>query len=210
MTTILEIGGALTWKDGFSVDADGAPNAYAPAGSGLLAMDYLSNAGRPGNWWALAVDQSGEPIVQGDDDPCPGYYVSTTALVDGSRPHSDPRRYVDATRVPYVSIARDLHARGIVVGDVAMVLYQDRRCGAIVADVGPTGQYGEGSIALAEALGIPSSPKTGGCADGVTWIVFLRSRTVPPWPRPVDDFQGQAEALFAQLGPDRIMGLLGA
>jgi hypothetical protein len=34
------------------------------------------------------------------------------------------------------------------------------------------GKYGEGSIALARALGIPSSPRNGGCADGVTFVVF--------------------------------------
>jgi hypothetical protein len=34
----------------------------------------------PGNWWAL-VTRNGRPIVQGADDPAPGFYVSTTTLV---------------------------------------------------------------------------------------------------------------------------------
>src|SRR5436190_8751147 len=71
------------------IDADGAngqhglPPAYAPSSYGAPALDNLGDAGRPGNWWALATDNGhadGEPIVQTQGQPCPGAYISETSL----------------------------------------------------------------------------------------------------------------------------------
>lgn len=56
---------------------------------------------------------------------------------------------------------------------LAMALYRGLKCAAVVADIGP--RPGEGSIVLAEALGIPSSPKHGGVDSGVTYVRFPRS-----------------------------------
>ncbi|GAB4023719.1 hypothetical protein GCM10028808_74810 [Spirosoma migulaei] len=39
---------------GLAVDADGSPRAYNKDNS--KALDYLANAGKVGNWWALATD----------------------------------------------------------------------------------------------------------------------------------------------------------
>jgi hypothetical protein len=171
-----------TWTGGLAIDADGSPHAYAPAG--IVALDYLANAGRPGNWWGLACDHDGRPYVQRASDPAPGYYVSTTALVDRSRPLWDPRRYVDSEAVPYLSVPPELVRFGAAMGSLAIVTYSGRSSPAIVADIGPAGKLGEGSIALAKALGIPSDPKRGGCADrAVTFRVFLHSAFAPAWPR---------------------------
>jgi len=203
--TVQLIRNAFVWTSGFAVDSDGSPSCYAP--EGLHGLDALANAGHPGNWWGLACDESGVPHVQGASDPCPGYYVSTTALVDSVLPVRDPQRYVDACTVPYVSIAHDLLGGARVhLGDVAMVCYGARRSGAVVADVSPAGHYGEGSMALADALGIPQSPRTGGCSRGVTWIVFRESRR--GWPRAVAEFQVQAEELFAAWGGEAEIGRL--
>jgi hypothetical protein len=67
---------------------------------------------------------------------------------------------------------------GIRLGDFAVV--RNRRNGrvahAIFADGGPPGKIGEGSIALARALGIPPSPKNGGTGNKeVAYVVFARS-----------------------------------
>src|ERR1700712_2238445 len=59
----------------FMIDADGSPRAYHK--DDKKALDYLSNGGEPGNWWALVTDThepSGTPLVQGPSDPAPGYY----------------------------------------------------------------------------------------------------------------------------------------
>lgn len=159
------------WTSGMAIDADGSPNAYGPNNSGL---DYTANAGRDGNWWGLATDGNKNPIVQGPGDPAPGKYVSTTAYANSAYPSGNPRRYVDSERVPYVAVPRALmQSIGVKLGDFAQVLYGGRSCWAIVADVGPAGKIGEGSMALARALGIDESPKRGGTGSGVTWMVYL-------------------------------------
>jgi hypothetical protein len=55
---------------GMSIDADGSPHAYHK--DNTKALDYLANAGKPGNWWALATDNGksdGNPLVQSAEDP---------------------------------------------------------------------------------------------------------------------------------------------
>lgn len=196
----VEIAGALCYRSGFEVDADGAPNAYGPPGT--QGLDYLANAGKPGNWFGVVVAGGGIPVVQGDNDPCPGYYISTTALCDSSRAIADPRRYVDSTTIPYVSVARNLRGMGVRLGDVCWVVRGDKHCEAIVADIGPSGKYGEGSIALAKALEIPASPKNGGCSGGVAWVIFKGSSK--GWPRDWQDVQAQAREMFMQWGADNL------
>jgi len=67
-------------------------------------------------------------------------------------------------------------AIGAKLGDVGMVMYNGKRTFAIFADVGPRKHLGEGSIALAKSLGIPSNPKAGGIeGNKVTYIVFPKS-----------------------------------
>jgi hypothetical protein len=163
---------AFFYESGMTIDADGAPNAYHPDNSGI---DDLANAGAPGTWEGLAKDADGEPFIQGPNDPFPGYYVSATALADRSKPPNDPTRYVDASKIPFVVLpgrmARQLGARP---GDFAVVF--NRRNGkssfAIFADVGPFDRIGEGSVALAENLGIQSDARNGGTRRGVFFLVF--------------------------------------
>lgn len=180
-----------------AIDGDGSPFCYHPeSGRGL---DKLGNAGTPGDWTSLECGDDGVPIVQRPNDPAPGFYVSTTKLQDSAYSTRDPRRYVDSQTVPYVVAAKNLVNRfGVKMADVAMVLYKSQQVGAIVADVGPKYHYGEGSIALAEAFGIPSSPRTGGVRDGVTFVLFTHSNR--GWPRPIAEFQAQATELFNAWG----------
>lgn len=193
------IRGAYLWTSGMAINADGCPRCYAPPGSGLAPLDNLANAGRPGNWWGIACNNVGAPYVQGPDHAAPGYYVSTTALTDRSKPAGDPARYVDSDKVPYIVVPPDLTGqRGVHMGDVAMVMYKGTSCGALVADVGPRGKYGEGSMALARLVGIPDSPRHGGVADGVTFLVW--PKTTCGWPRSITSFQAQAERAFAEFG----------
>ena len=183
---------------GMAIDADGAAHAYHPADTGL---DQLSDAGHPGDWWALATDGGGAPFVQGEGDPAPGYYVSTTSLVDERFETRDPRRYVDAASIPYVALpAAFVDALGCELGDLAWVerTARDgtvRRSAAIFADVSPpSAPLGEGSIALAERLGIPSEPRTGGTRRvSVRYVLFCRSRI--GWPVAVTEIDAAADRL---------------
>lgn len=153
-----------------SIDADGAPKAYHPVSA--QGLDALGNAGKPGNWWALVTDTgkpSGTPVVQKATDPAPRFYVSTTTLENTTKERTAPIRYVDSSTIPYVVLPSDaikkLKAR---MGDFAVVINSKNHklSSAIVADQGPKGQVGEGSIALAEALGVPANPRRGGAAQG--------------------------------------------
>ena len=47
----------LVFESRLRIDADGAPNAYGPAGTEPL--DALANAGHPGNWWGIVTDDAG-------------------------------------------------------------------------------------------------------------------------------------------------------
>jgi hypothetical protein len=183
----------ITWTSGLAVDADGCPTAYAPRNSGLPALDVLANAGKPGNWWALVCDSEGVPVIQSGSDPAPGYYISTTSLVDRSRQRTDPRRYVDSSEVPYLSVPRELLGEGVHLGDVARVEYKGRTSAAVVADVGPRGKVGEGSMALARALGINDSPVRGGVESGVSVTLWVGSSK--GWPRTVEDIATQVASL---------------
>lgn len=195
-------GSAFFYEAGMSIDADGAPNAYNPDDTGI---DDLDNAGEPGHWWALALDENGEPYIQGDDDPFPGYYVSTTALADREKDGNDPGRFVDASMIPYIvlpgSVARETGAR---LGDFAMVL--NRANGkvsyAIYADEGPS--VGEGSVALAENLGVRSDARRGGALDNIRYFVFPGSGNGKP--RSVDEINEETEKLLGDSDADAVKG----
>lgn len=62
--TFSEDRSAYFFEAGMAIDADGAYRAYHPTpGKGL---DFLANAGSPGNWWALVTDngkRSGNPVL---------------------------------------------------------------------------------------------------------------------------------------------------
>lgn len=176
--------GSVFFTAGMTIDADGAPRAYGPAP--LRGLDALANAGGPGNWYGVVTangSPTGRPVVQGPRDPAPGFYVSSTSLQDPDRARTDPRRYVDSDTVPFIVLPGGHYpAWGIALGDLALVtrLNGQRQCFAVFADIGPRTKIGEGSIALARTLGIPSDPRTGGASAGVFYRVFPGSRG--KWP----------------------------
>lgn len=143
------------------VDVDGAPRAYGPPGSD--ALDYLRNAHSMGVLSAPVVgyltddDPAHRPIVQGPNDPAPGYYVSQTAYEDESvDDEHNPRRYVDATRINYVVLGKEARRLGARLGDFVAVysMRTHRSAFGIVGDSGnPSGD--EGSLHLLQALGYP-------------------------------------------------------
>ena len=193
---------AIFYKSGLAVDADGAFRAYHP--DDRLGLDALVHAGHPGNWWALVTDnekRSGRPVLQGERDPAPGFYVSTTALYDADNPNvRDPRRYVDAQAIPYVV----LHPRALRfahLGDFAMVvnLENGKTAAAIVADESaPNVRVGEGSMALAKALGVDSDPRVGGKDHDIAYIVFPGSGNGRP--KEFEEIAANSKRLFEAWG----------
>ena len=111
------------------------------------------------------MDGPGRPAVQSHDQPAPGFYVSQTKLEDRNFAKNDQRRYVDATRYPYIALPQRMLSRigYLQIGDFAVVfnVRNSRFCNAIYADVKNLPVF-EGSVALADSLGLPPSPINGG------------------------------------------------
>jgi hypothetical protein len=185
------------------VDADGAPNAYHPDDAGKpckkpgKGLDCPANAGFPGGGWpnVLVRDPAkpSRPFVQ-TAGPHAGFFVSMTSLRNtGFAGPTNPASYVDATRTPYLVMAGDLHALAGTgsKGDVgfALNLANGKSTPFVIADVGPNEPFGEGSIALWEALGGTSpNPRTGnGVPDGdIAFVIFPGSRNTGTIGWPID------------------------
>ena len=141
------------------VDVDGAPNAYGPPGKQTLDIlqdaHYLNRADK--EIVGYLIDEQNRPILQGPNDPFPGYYISQTAFTDiENQNERDPRRYVDARNINYVVRGDVARRRGVKVGDFVSVYSKRTRKSvfAIVGDTGnPTGD--EGSLHLLQDLGYP-------------------------------------------------------
>jgi len=163
----------------FTADADicadgangqhGGPWAYRADDTG---SDALANAGmaKIGNKvvckhaWARSVvllDTDNEPKIYPG-----GNIASMTWYSDRARLKSDPAAYVDAETVPYIVVPPIIvqRTKGVVRGCRAKVTYRGAIVDCVVADLGPVNKIGEISIAAARALGIPSSPRSGGIA----------------------------------------------
>jgi hypothetical protein len=83
---------------------------------------------------------------------------------------------------------------GAKLGDYAVVIRPETGAitYAVYADVGPAGKIGEGSIALANALGVPSSAKTGGTGSGIIYLVLPGSANSFPSSQADVDSSGAA------------------
>jgi hypothetical protein len=171
---------AVFFTSGMNIDADGSPRAYHPVSDS--GSDNLANAGHKGNWWGIVTEKD-EPVIQGKDDPAPGFYVSCTSLQDALKKISDPARYVNSDSIPYIVLPNNKTLLAeIQMGDIARVknLRNGKFAYAICADVGSKDKIGEGSIKLAKLLDVPSSPRKGGIADSIYYIVYPGSGSGKP------------------------------
>ncbi|MCB9594620.1 MAG: glycoside hydrolase family 75 protein [Sandaracinaceae bacterium] len=150
-----------------------------------IGGDYARDVGGTSNvpicqtdsviWWDADFDvdcDGGRGAICMSD---PDYLPDTSGVDSMGRP-------LDASTLPFIVIplasSRFRYADyGIRTGQVALVLYRDRMVFGIFGDAGPAAIIGEGSFAMAEALGIPSNPRTGGVDSGVTYLVFTGAGT---------------------------------
>lgn len=194
----------IEFQAGMMIDADGALRSYHP--DDVSGLDDLKHAGAPGNWWGIVTADGtpgGVPLVQGEEDPAPGFHVSQTSLVDPDKETDDPQRYVDSLAVPYLALQEVFAtAFGCKLGDFAVATREALdgarlSSAAIFADVAaPELPVGEGSIALAERLGIPSSPRHGGTfRASVHYVLFCGSGNGRP--RSVAEIDAEGARLSA-------------
>jgi hypothetical protein len=91
----------------------------------------------------------------------------------------------------------------VKLGDLAVVINQKngRSAFAIYADSGPADKIGEGSIALANALGVNSDPRHGGIQEEeITYLIFPQSGLGQGKLRTARDIRHSAGKLFRQWG----------
>jgi len=146
---------------------DGAPAAYKNDDSGteLLAnggMRVLHGKVVCAQSWARSI-----VILGPDNEPMVfpgGVIASMTWYRHPGKNRADPSAYVDAETVPYIVVPPLVvqQTAGVVRGCRARASYKGKSVDCVVADLGPARKVGELSIAAARALGIPSSPRSGG------------------------------------------------
>lgn len=190
------------FKAKLAVDADSSPRAYHPKPDDRLGLDDLANAGGNGKWWAIHTDKNGVPTIQSAKDPAPGFYVSMTALYDKNRGGADPKRYVDSEEIPYIVLPGNVIKKtGARLGDFAVAINNGTAVPAILADTGPKGLIGEGSIRLARSLGIDHNPRTGGTTKrAVIYVVFPKSGAGQGKLRTLAEIETEGKRLFENWG----------
>ena len=173
---------ALVFSSQMQVNTDGAPDSYHPDDIGITHICNGVSVGGSCTWkancltdfnrakaegfngptkicfFAMATQQTGKPILQGPNDPKPGYFVSTTALQQSGVDKKTPQAQLDSNQIPFIVIPGNWQqsaAPGVKLGDFALVLRKSTRqiSFAIVGDLGPKKKLGEGSVALHMALG---------------------------------------------------------
>lgn len=155
------------------IDADGAngqSGAIAAYRADNKGSEHLANGGMKvvGGKVVFAADWGRNIVVVGkDNQPLVlknGVIPSKTWYVYPGYLRNDPCAYVDSETVPYIVVPPLIVQQtvGAVRGCRARATYKGKVVDCVVADLGPRTKVGEVSIALARALGIPSSPRTGG------------------------------------------------
>ena len=190
----------IFWLAGMAIDADGAYRAYDRLGRGL---DYLANAGSPGNWYGIVTDpQTHTPFIQKSSDPAPGFYISSTAWEDPTKETRDPRRYLDSESIPFLVVPGHM-AGGLKMGDFCTMVNvsNNQVIHGLCGDIGPRSKIGEASIAAAKGLGIPSSPKSGGTdSRKILYIAYQGTALNPKDGAPsLDTIQKHSGAIYESL-----------
>jgi hypothetical protein len=110
----------------------------------------------------MDIDDDGRGPSLGDPD-----YQNDTSLHQNGQP-------LDATQQLYVVSPPEIieNTIGKILGCLCLVFYNGLMAICVVGDRGPAGKGGEASIATANALGIPSSPTSGGVPSGVVYVFF--------------------------------------
>jgi len=180
-----------------AIDVDGAPNAYGPRGKPTLDYELNAHEGATatGKIVGYLTKDGHVPEIQGDNDPFPGFYISTTGFYDKDNSNTlDPKRYLDASRVNYVVLGSAAKKAGAALGDLVAV-YSMKTHKSVYGIVGDSGNSSgaEGSLALLQALGYPvTSGKTGGVEEKEIIVRYF------PGSNPKHRFYGSQAQIDAQ------------
>lgn len=145
-------------------------------------INGIHNGRRPVYFRAgMTIDADGSPRAR---------QIDPTGQLNTSLRHRDGRP-VNAETVPYFVLPGGQYKHlGIKLGDMAAVRYNGKVAFAVFADVGPRHKLGEGSMALAQELGINHNPRNGGVRGGVEYMVFPGSGNGTPGDHQRNHFAG--------------------
>ena len=205
----------VAFSSQMQVNTDGAPDSYHPDNIGITHICNgvsIGFGGKPCVWkpdcltefnqakgqgftgdpkicFFAMVAKDGKPAVQGQGDPKPGFYVSTTALKNPGKNVDKPEGQLDSNTVPFIVIPGKWNKKfhNIGLGDVAVVYRKSNAKTefAVIGDAGPGNKLGEGSVALHQTLGndpfiVKSGVRRAGKGIGsrdVMYVIFPGSRT---------------------------------
>lgn len=244
---IYRAGNTISFVSQMQVNTDGAPDSYHPDNIGITHICNGISVGSDCGWksdcltdffrarsegfigltkicfFGMAADLRGVPLLQKDDDPKPGYYVSTTALKQPGLPANTQRAQLDSNEISFIVIPRNWQTEkyeDIQLGDFAYVYRKSNKTfsPAIVGDLGPTRKLGEGSVALHRALG--NDPFTirpdgrrrayrGISAGDVVYLIFPNSRTTEKL-FTVELIKQEAGRLLAEFGGEKCLAEISA
>lgn len=151
---------------------------YAERSGGTRTVPVCATGGAVHWRSGMTIDCDGQRTEKCNASTDPSWQGQTA----WSQPDGKP---LNAEKLPYIVVpgisSTWSYARsGITGGTVAAVVYQGRVAYAVVGDVGPAGAIGEGSYALAKALGINPDPRSGGVSGRVVdYIVFPGIKAAP-------------------------------
>lgn len=144
---------------------------YAERSGGARTIPVCAT-GNAVHWRSgMTIDCDGQRTAKCNESTDPSWQNQT------AWPQSDGRA-LNAETLPYIVVPGvtstwSYRDAGITGGTVAAVVYNQRLAYAVVGDVGPDDQVGEGSYALAQKLGINPDPRTGGVSGKVVdYILF--------------------------------------
>jgi hypothetical protein len=173
---------AIGFASQMQVNTDGAPDSYHPDDIGITHICNGVSVGRSCTWkaqclpafrqakaehfkgptkicfFAMTTDAHGVPMIQGNADPKPGYFVSTTALKQPGENVRTPQGQLDSNIVPFAVIPGTWQRSGSPgpkLGDFGIAYRRSNGKSAffVIGDTGPKNKLGEGSVALHQALG---------------------------------------------------------
>lgn len=152
------------------------------------------------HWKAdLDVDCDGQRTDQCNEETDPWFQPETSYEQSDGQPLNSAE--LPFIVVPLASDLWDFSDAGIDGGTVVVVTYEDKVVYAVVGDQGPKPIIGEGSYALAEALGIDPDPATGGVEGKVVDYILFPGVTADP----IEDHDAAAE-LGEQAASELIAG----
>lgn len=145
---------------------------YAEDADGSGDIPVCKSPGGAVHWKAdFDIDCDGQRTDECNENTDPWFQPETAFTQSDGQPLNSAE--LPHIVVPLPSDKWDYTGAGIGGGTVAAVAFEDKVVYAVVGDLGPKPIIGEGSYALAEALGIDPDPSTGGVSGKVVDFILF-------------------------------------